>query len=120
MEKKVDGVYRELFDTSLRVGADALKLLGWPAHVAERAARQFRRQDEQVMHDFAGMRRDEAFVSKVRERMNHVQQVLTADRDLHVVPTEEGWDSEVLRQAVLSSPPPPKTDTVPAPTEPTA
>lgn len=104
----VDGHYRETFDTALRAGADTLRLLGHSAHSAHRAARTFRHYDERVITDLAPHRHDqEGFVTKARERVRDFERILQNDRAaLTVEGVEHGWDSEVIRQAILSSDPP--------------
>jgi len=49
LEKGVEHVYRESFDTSLRMGVDALRALGARAHHAHRSAQKFRRHDEAAL-----------------------------------------------------------------------
>jgi monovalent cation:proton antiporter-2 (CPA2) family protein len=100
LETGVEGVYRETFDTAIRVGADAMRLLGTPAHAAARAARLFARHDEAAMRELAEHRNDQAFVSKVRERIRDVAQVLRADHAGAAPEADVGWDSEGLRAAV--------------------
>lgn len=88
----LEGLYRETFDSAVRVGADTMRLLGMPAHAAARAARLFREEDERVMRDLAGLQRDQAFVSRVRERMRDFEAVLQADREHRQSLVDHGWD----------------------------
>lgn len=106
----IEGVYRETFDTALRVGVDALRRLGVPAYAATRSARNFRVHDERALWELATHRGEgEAWISKVRERMRDVEEVLRQDREGALTVEDHGWDSEPLRQAVLANPPPPST-----------
>ncbi|MGF1468240.1 MAG: monovalent cation:proton antiporter-2 (CPA2) family protein [Sandaracinaceae bacterium] len=93
----VDHVYRETFDSSLRLGVDALRLLGHRAYHAHRAARRFRQQDEALLRELAGKHRDQDFVGLVRRRSAEVEEILQDDLDKRHGPVDEGWDVETLR-----------------------
>ncbi|MCK6527486.1 monovalent cation:proton antiporter-2 (CPA2) family protein [Myxococcota bacterium] len=98
-------VYRETFDTSLRLGMDVASMLGLHPHRALRAARTFRRQDEAVLREMASIRHDqEQFVRTARERIRALEEILKADADGGRASEDHAWDSEPLRQAVLAHP----------------
>jgi CPA2 family monovalent cation:H+ antiporter-2 len=112
----VEGVYRETFDSSLRLGADALRLLGAHAHHAERSARMFRRHDEQALRDLVAVRNDQAALqASAPQRMRMLEEALQADLSRANMLGDNGWDAEVLRQAVAR----PKDDAIEAAAEPT-
>jgi len=93
----VTHVYRETFDTSLRVGAESLRLLGFPAYQATRAARAFRRHDEHVLRDLASVRRDEPnYVNIVRQRTSQLEEVLKIESGYLETANEGSWDSDTL------------------------
>ncbi|MDP2314542.1 MAG: monovalent cation:proton antiporter-2 (CPA2) family protein [Pseudomonadota bacterium] len=102
----VEEVYRETFDTSLRVGADALRALGVHAYVALRGARTFRRYDEQSVRELAALRNDQAkLVSTARERVSALSTALQADlRGAHGF-GDHAWDSETIREGLGLVPP---------------
>lgn len=100
IEAGVEHVYRETFDSSLRLGMDAMRLLGVQGHRAVRLARTFRRYDEEGMHDMAKVHRDEAqLVRTARERIGLLEQALAADLVSREELEDDGWDSEPLREA---------------------
>jgi voltage-gated potassium channel Kch len=107
MDAGVQHVYRETFDSSLRLGVQALRLLGRRAFQAERAARTFRRHDDDALDELRAVRQDrEAYLGLARRRIADLERTLLADL------TEEkerdaGWDAETLREDVLSRPAPP-------------
>ncbi|MEQ1565010.1 MAG: monovalent cation:proton antiporter-2 (CPA2) family protein [Myxococcota bacterium] len=106
LEAGVAGTYRETFDTALRAGEDALRLLGLPAHAAHRAARTFRQHDERVLRELAAHRHDEQTLAvRARERLRDFEQLMTAERAgaLTGGAEDHGWDSEVIREAILSA-----------------
>jgi CPA2 family monovalent cation:H+ antiporter-2 len=107
MDAGVDHVYRETFDSSLRLGVQALRLLGRRAYQAERAARTFRRHDDDALDELRAVREDrEAYLGVARRRIADLERVLLADLT-EERETEAGWDSEPLRRDVLSRPAPP-------------
>jgi monovalent cation:proton antiporter-2 (CPA2) family protein len=102
LDQEVAGVYRETFDAALRAGADALRLLGVPAHAAHRVARTFREHDERSLRELAAVRHDEqGLVTRARERLRDFERLMAAEghhQDGEVL-TDRGWDSEPLREA---------------------
>jgi CPA2 family monovalent cation:H+ antiporter-2 len=98
MEAKVEGVYRETFDTALRVGVDALRLLGHSSHRAHRAAQMFRRVDERTIVEMAAVRHDqERLMRTARDRVALLERTLAADRARERALDEGGWDAETMR-----------------------
>jgi voltage-gated potassium channel Kch len=91
-------VYRETFDSSLRMGVAALRHVGFRAYQAHRAARTFRRLDERIMHESRPHRHDQkALLSFVRKRVADLERVMQAEvvtRD-----ADPAWDVEGLRAA---------------------
>jgi monovalent cation:proton antiporter-2 (CPA2) family protein len=104
LDEDVQGIYRETFETAVRVGQDVLRLLGVPAYAAHRMARTFRHHDERVMHDLASARKDnDQFVSKVRERIADFEQLMRTEVEGPALPPDPGWDSEEMRQDILAA-----------------
>jgi monovalent cation:proton antiporter-2 (CPA2) family protein len=91
-------VYRQNADTALRAGSDALRSLGARAHQVHRAARRFRRDDEQAMHELAESWGDEkAYFSAARERIESLERIMLAELGAEGV-RDAGWDAESLRR----------------------
>jgi len=96
-DSDVEGVYRETFDTSLRVGVDVLRMLGFHAHRVHRAAGLFRKADEAAVREMAAVRKDEGQLMKTaRERIAEVERTLQADREQPRATDDHGWDSAPL------------------------
>ncbi|MGB5809108.1 MAG: monovalent cation:proton antiporter-2 (CPA2) family protein [Polyangiales bacterium] len=99
LDAGVAHVYRETLDTSLRMGVDALRLLGFRAYRAQRAARMFRRHDEASLAELRKVRFDQQdYFSAVREQINYLEQTLLDDMDYDDGRSDAGWDSDSLRQ----------------------
>jgi voltage-gated potassium channel Kch len=95
----MEDVYRESFDSSIRVGVDVMRRLGVPAYEAQRRARMFRSHDEQALRELAGMRGDQkAYVHGVRQQTQELERILRSDAlDFH--PEQDAaWDDESLRR----------------------
>lgn len=85
-------IYRETFDTSLRLGVDALKLLGHRAHEATRSAKMFFIHDERTLKHLSSIRNDEEYLTAAREHIEELEILMQADRDAINTPALAGWD----------------------------
>lgn len=102
----VDYVYREALDSSLRLGADVMRALGFRAYNAELATQKFLRYDHEALRALAGVRSDQTlYISKVRERIAAMEKVLAADLDESTLDPGAGWDPVSLREDFSTSPP---------------
>ena len=101
-------------------GGNALhgkRLLGRRAFQAERAARTFRRHDEDALDELRAARGDrETYLGVARRRIADLERTLLADLT-EEKETDAGWDAETLRADVLSRPAPPSDDNAPEPSK---
>jgi voltage-gated potassium channel Kch len=89
----VEHVYRESFGSSLDLGIDALRLLGFRGHEAHRAAALFRKYDERAVRELAKHAPDSpSYVSAARERIELLNKVLQDDARRAGKVTDHGWD----------------------------
>ena len=99
IEAGVSHVYRDTLDTSLRAGTDALRLCGFRAYQAQRAAQTFRRHDEVALRELAHVRNDRtAYINRARERIRDLEETLREELERHEVDRDAGWDAESLRK----------------------
>ncbi|GAA4417850.1 monovalent cation:proton antiporter-2 (CPA2) family protein [Nibrella viscosa] len=100
MDSGVGHIYRETIDTSLRMGVDAMKLLGIRAYHSQRAARLFLKHDDKALADLAAVRHDrKQYFSTARRRIQELEQLIGSDEnDRWLQEVEEGWDPESLRE----------------------
>jgi hypothetical protein len=98
LEAGVENIYRDTLDTSLRVGVDALCMLGYRRHQALRAARKFRRHDEEAVRELAGMWKDRrAYVARSREIIQTVEQTIRGEVEEGRHPgIDAAWDTSSL------------------------
>jgi CPA2 family monovalent cation:H+ antiporter-2 len=102
LEIGISNVYREHVDSSVRLGINVLKKLGFRAYTATRAGQQFIRYDEEALPKLAAMRHDQKnYISKVREEIAQQEILLINDLNLNPTDGDHAWDSEHLREVVL-------------------
>jgi CPA2 family monovalent cation:H+ antiporter-2 len=89
-------VYRETFDTAMRVGVDAMKFLGYRQYTAQRAARLFAKLDEANLKKLAAIRDWDEYVIAARENIEELDRVLQADKQQGDEWRDTGWDEESL------------------------
>ncbi|MBC8163955.1 MAG: cation:proton antiporter [Roseiflexaceae bacterium] len=103
-EAGVQYVYRQSLDTSLRLGTDALRLLGFRGYQATRAAQTFLRHEEESLRELAKQRSDRTvYLSAARERIEDLEHLLRADLEDSNEMRDLGWDAESLREEVRRS-----------------
>ncbi len=95
----VTHVYRDTIDTSLRLGEDALRMMGVRAYRAHRASQRFFRHDEESVRELTERRADAAvYVNLARQRILALEQMFEADRSELSLERDSGWDAESLRE----------------------
>ncbi len=91
-------IYRETLDTSLRVGVDAMKFLGFRAYTAQRAARMFFKLDEANLKKLSSIRDRDEYILAAREKMEELELTIKADLQQLEELKDKGWDEENLLQ----------------------
>jgi monovalent cation:H+ antiporter-2, CPA2 family len=98
LEKGVE-TYRETFDTSLRMGVDTLRALGFRAYQAHRSAQKFRRHDGDALEALIRVRHDEEqYLSVARQQIQALEATLLQDAQSTDDLRDMGWDAESLRK----------------------
>ena len=102
LESGVTHVFRETFDTSLSVGIEALRLLGFRHFQAHRSARMFKKTDETDLRELASLRHDrKQYINSARGRIRDLEEVLSKELQDTRKDRDAGWDIESLRQNSL-------------------
>jgi monovalent cation:H+ antiporter-2, CPA2 family len=100
LDAGIEHVYRETLDTSLQVGIDALRLLGFRGHQTHRSSRKFRRHDEEALRELAVKRHDrEAYISSARQHIRDMEEMLQAEWEMDEE-RDAGWDTTTLREEI--------------------
>jgi Trk K+ transport system NAD-binding subunit len=95
-------VYRETLDTSLRLGVDALTLLGHRAYTAKRLARLFLKHDERNLKKLAAIRNEEEYISEIRKNIEEIELIIQSDKQEFVTGPDGAWDAQSLREEAKS------------------
>ncbi|RYZ47031.1 MAG: potassium transporter, partial [Sphingobacteriales bacterium] len=95
-------VYRETLDTSVRLGVDAMTLLGYRSYTAKRLAKTFVKHDERTLKNLASIRNQEEYISTARQLIEEIELIIQADA---AGPTllDSGWDADTLREEVKTA-----------------
>jgi len=75
-------IYRETLDTSLRVGKDVMKILGHDRQEVAKSARVFFNHDEKTLKYLSSIRNDDEYISAAREKIEELEQLMLADREV--------------------------------------
>jgi CPA2 family monovalent cation:H+ antiporter-2 len=102
MEIGVQNIYREHVDTSVRLGVNVLKKLGFRSYTATRAGQNFIRYDEEGLPKLAAMRHDlKNYISTVREEIAEQEALLMNDLNLNPTEGDHAWDSDHMRDVMM-------------------
>jgi CPA2 family monovalent cation:H+ antiporter-2/glutathione-regulated potassium-efflux system protein KefB len=103
MDAGVLHIYRETLDTSLRVGVDALKLLGRRSFQAHRAMNLFRKHDNKALKQLAAVRDDhKQYINQAREMIEELEKFIEADILDKSLDYDAAWDVDSLRDEIRS------------------
>jgi monovalent cation:H+ antiporter-2, CPA2 family len=103
MDAGVLHLYRETLDSSLRMGVDALKLLGRRSYQAHRAMNIFRKHDDKALKHLAAIRNDhKQYINQAREKIMELEKFIEADREDQTLDRDEGWDVDSLKEEFRS------------------
>ncbi|MBS4072039.1 MAG: monovalent cation:proton antiporter-2 (CPA2) family protein [Algoriphagus sp.] len=100
MDVGVENIYREHLDTSIRMGEDALRKLGFRAHTVHRLGKQFREYDEKalsVLVQFKNNRQE--YISKVRKQIEMQETLLSGELSKKFSLNDHAWDSEQMKNS---------------------
>ena len=98
LEAGVAHVYRDTFDTSLRIGVDTLKMLGFRSYQARRAALTFLHHDENTLRELGEMRHDnKTYMSTARQRIRDLEETILTELQDRGEQRDLGWDTDTLR-----------------------
>lgn len=94
MEREVDHVERETFESSLRMGTKALQLLGWDVYQSVRAANIFREHNYKAMtNGFMERGNESQLISAAKQARDDLHAMFERDQEFKQQ-QNHGWDSE--------------------------
>ncbi|MBF0429685.1 MAG: cation:proton antiporter [Fibrobacteria bacterium] len=100
IESGIKNVYRETFETSLCMGREALRFLGFRAHQAHRASMLFRRQDQRHLHELVDTRHErKTYLTATRQKIEDLERQLRQEAESYDEQLDKSWDVDSLRRA---------------------
>jgi CPA2 family monovalent cation:H+ antiporter-2 len=92
LKNGVKHIYRETLGSSLDLSVNALRLLGFRAYEAQRAAKAFRDYDEQTVRELAQFSEDETqLIARAKEQIRSLDEIFEMERHRNR-PSDAGWD----------------------------
>ena len=91
-------IYRETLDTSIRMGVDAMKMLGYRAQDVDRSAETFFTEDERKLKYLASIRNEEEYVMAIRKYTEEIETLLRADSEEQPYQKEGSWENKILSE----------------------
>jgi voltage-gated potassium channel Kch len=97
LDAGVMDIYRETFESALRLGADVLGKLGQRRFQTHRALKTFRKHDERFLRELAEMRHDrKQLIRGARQRIEDLEQLMLSEQDTLGKDKDLGWDATTL------------------------
>jgi len=93
-------VYRETVDTAVRMGVDAMTLLGKRTYTANRLARTFLKHDEANLKKLAAIRDPDEYILAAKNYIEEIELIVQADTKEGDHERDAGWDTESLREEI--------------------
>jgi CPA2 family monovalent cation:H+ antiporter-2 len=101
IEMGVKNIYRENLDTSIRMGQDALKKLGFRAYTVLRLGQSFREYDESALKILAKYKNDEKkYISVGKLQIEQQEALLSGELTKKFSLNDHAWDSENMKEAL--------------------
>ncbi|MFL5729613.1 MAG: cation:proton antiporter, partial [Cytophagaceae bacterium] len=101
MDIGMKNIYREHLDTSVRLGVDVLRKLGFRHYSAIRSGQNFIKYDEAAMEKLYKTRHNQKqYISSVREQVAEQEELLKNDRAQTPSDNDHAWDSEYMRESI--------------------
>ncbi|MBW4580918.1 MAG: glutathione-regulated potassium-efflux system protein KefC [Tildeniella nuda ZEHNDER 1965/U140] len=98
IQRGVEVVQRETFDSALAMGEETLKLLGIRAYKAHRSTRIFKEHDEEALWEMANLKDDTVRLARSQQLRRDLERVLQADDEEMTQDVDRAWDTSALRK----------------------
>jgi len=101
IEQGETNVYLEPLDSSLNIGVQALQLLGMRAYQATRAARLFRKHEQESVFELAKMKHDKkGYLQSARQMIRELEELMLSELHFDVTHKDSGWDPHSLIEEI--------------------
>lgn len=99
LKEDFNDIYRETFDSSLMMGVDALRTLGYPAHHALRCAQLFKHHDEQSIQQLFKLNvLEKEYMNIAKENRKNLEKAFHADNEESEIKGDLAWDIENAKE----------------------
>ena len=93
LDRKIEHIEREVFESSLRSARSVLEGLGWPAHEARETAMRFRLRNIQLMHEVYPHYKDRTkLIAAQKEGRQQFQEQIAREREERRQRTHVDWE----------------------------
>lgn len=93
LNQGVEGIYREYLDSSLRMAADALNLIGYRNYQVQRAVKKFRKHDEKFLRQNAEIHHEKKILIKnSKQYIQDLEKLMLEDIENEAKDKDLGWD----------------------------
>ena len=98
VEEDLEGVYREFSDGALRMGSNALQVLGLRKYHIQRSLKKFRKHDEALLADLAKTRNEQkTLINRARRGIEEIEAMMLDDMANDATNQDQGWDTETIK-----------------------
>ncbi len=92
MDRKIEAIERETFESSLRLGTSVLQALGWPAYQSVVSANIFRAHNIMAIGELHQFRGDiQISISKAKQAREDLEKMFSEDQEIRTK-QNSGWD----------------------------
>lgn len=98
LEMGIENIYREHLDTSIKMGEDALKKLGFRSYTVHRLAAQFKKYDEEALKVLVKYKNDQnEYISKIKKQIEQQESMISGELSRKFSLNDHAWDSEQMK-----------------------
>ncbi len=109
LDRKVDGYKRDIFESSLHLGIEALTHLGYNRYRAHRLAQTFRNHSYKVTHELHKHHRDDEhkYLSETKKHALELEEIFRAEKEDSDHGSDSSWDISSRREEAkeINAPP---------------
>jgi monovalent cation:H+ antiporter-2, CPA2 family len=99
LEMGQENIYRDHLDTSIRMGEDVLKNLGFRAFTVHRLAAQFRKYDEDALKVLVQYKNNKKeYITKAKKQIESQETMLLGELNKKFSLNDHAWDSDSLKE----------------------
>ncbi len=98
IEKGIKDIYLEPMDSSLNIGIQALKMLGFRSHQAVRSANKFKKHETESVFELAKMKHNrKQYIQSAKQIIKDLEKMMLNEINYKNENKDLGWDTNTLR-----------------------